>query len=91
MCDFPSTFTFPRDHFTTCCTSFNQLGAVVAQMPSMEQLFTPPVGVSNMNNQPAITQGLQYVRGQVEAGIGAFTNWKAQVVALREPNAGNFT
>lgn len=60
-------------------------------MPSMEQLFTPPVGVSNMNNQPAITKGLQYVRGQVEAGISAFAKWKAQVLALREPNAGNFT
>lgn len=62
----------------------------MAQMPSMEHFFTPPVGVSNMNNQPAITQGLQYVRGQVEAGISAFTKWKAQVQALRQPNAGNF-
>lgn len=63
----------------------------MAQMPSMEQLFTPPVGVSNMNNQPAITRSLQYVRGQVEVGISAFTKWKAQVLALSEPNAGNFT
>lgn len=60
-------------------------------MPSVEQLFTPPVGVSNLNNLPAITQGLQYVRGQVEAGISAFTKWKAQVLALRELNTGNFT
>lgn len=62
----------------------------MAHMPSMEQLFTAPVGVSNMNNQPAITQGLQYVRGQVEAGIGAFTKWKAQVLALRELSTGKF-
>lgn len=59
-------------------------------MPSMEQLFTAPVGVTNMNNQPAITQSLKYVRGQVEAGIGAFTQWKAQVLALRELNTGKF-
>lgn len=63
----------------------------MAEMPSMEQLFTPPVGVCNMNNQPAITQSLQYVRGQVEADISAFTKWKSQVLTLREPNPGNFT
>lgn len=60
-------------------------------MPSMEQFFNPPVGVSNMKNQPAISQGLQYVRGQVEAGISAFTQWKAHVLAPREANAGNVT
>lgn len=63
----------------------------MAQMPSMEQLFTPPVGVSNISQQPAITQGLQYVRGQVEAGISDFTKWKAQVVTLQEQNPGNVT
>ncbi|XP_011610045.2 midasin isoform X2 [Takifugu rubripes] len=74
------------NHFATCCASFDQLGVVVAQMPSMEQLFTPPVGVSNISQQPAITQGLQYVRGQVEAGISDFTKWKTQVVTLQEQN-----
>lgn len=58
-------------------------------MPSMEQLFTPPVGINNITQQPAITQGLQYVRGQVKAGISEFTQWKIQIVTPQEQNPGN--
>lgn len=62
---------------------------MVAQLPSMEQLFTPPgVGPGPPKNQPAITQGLQYVRGQVEAGVGGFNQWRAQVTAQRGPGSG---
>lgn len=75
-----------------CSTSYEQLGVVVAQLPSMEQLFTPPgVGLGHLKNQPAITQGLQYVRGQVEAGVSGFTQWRAQVMAQREQGSGELT
>lgn len=80
---------FPRSHFATCCASFDQLGVVAAQLPSMEQLFSAPGGVSTMRQQPAISQGLQYVRAQVEAGISDFTTWKTQVATLQEGNPGN--
>ncbi|XP_023122208.2 midasin [Amphiprion ocellaris] len=70
------------NHFNTCCSAFDQLGAVVAQMPGMEQLFTPALCVGNADSQPAITQSLQYVRGQVEANITEFTTWKTQLLSL---------
>uniref|UniRef100_A0A3Q3NKD3 Midasin n=1 Tax=Labrus bergylta TaxID=56723 RepID=A0A3Q3NKD3_9LABR len=69
-------------HFMTCCSAFDQLGAVAAQMPGVEQLFSPTVCVGSTDNQPAITQSLQYVRGQVEAGITEFTTWKTQLLSI---------
>ncbi|TKS75776.1 Midasin MIDAS-containing protein [Collichthys lucidus] len=75
------------EHFVTCCSAFDQLGAVVAQMPSVEQLFTPSTCVGSTENQPAITQSLQYVRGQVEANITEFTTWKTQLLFLGHQNS----
>ncbi|TMS12010.1 hypothetical protein E3U43_016968 [Larimichthys crocea] len=75
------------EHFVTCCSAFDQLGAVVAQMPSVEQLFTPSTCVGSTENQPAITQSLQYVRGQVEANITEFTTWKTQLLSLGHQNS----
>ncbi|XP_036943295.1 midasin isoform X1 [Acanthopagrus latus] len=77
------------NHFATCCSSFDQLGSVVAQMPSVEQLFTPATCVSGGANQSAITQSLQYVRGQVEAGITEFTTWKTQLLSLEHQNSAD--
>ncbi|XP_042247008.1 midasin [Thunnus maccoyii] len=70
------------NYFVTCCSAFDQLASVVAQMPSIEQHFTPAVCVSITDSQPAITQSLQYVRGQVEANITEFTTWKTQLLSL---------
>ncbi|GAA6218580.1 midasin [Lates japonicus] len=70
------------DHFVTCCSGFDQLGAVVAQMPSVERLFIPAACTGGADSQPAITQSLQYVRGQVEADITEFTAWKTQLLSL---------
>ncbi|XP_034383471.1 midasin isoform X3 [Cyclopterus lumpus] len=70
------------NHFATCCSAFDQLGAVAAQMPSMEQLFTPALCIGGADNHPAITRSLQYVRGQVEASITEFTTWKTQLLSL---------
>uniref|UniRef100_A0A8C9XGE6 Midasin AAA ATPase 1 n=1 Tax=Sander lucioperca TaxID=283035 RepID=A0A8C9XGE6_SANLU len=71
-----SAVVFHRNHFVTCSSAFEQLGAVVAQMPIMEQLFTPAVCVGRTDSQPAIAQSLHYVRGQVEASISEFSTWK---------------
>uniref|UniRef100_A0A3Q3KQB7 Midasin n=1 Tax=Mastacembelus armatus TaxID=205130 RepID=A0A3Q3KQB7_9TELE len=70
------------DHFVACCSGFDKMGAVAAQMPSVEELFTPTFCVGSADSQPAITQSLQYVRGQVEANIIEFTTWKAQLLSL---------
>ncbi|XP_062266826.1 midasin [Platichthys flesus] len=70
------------DHFVMCCSSFDQLGAVAAQMPSVEQLFTPATCVGSAESQPAITTSLQYVRAQVETNITEFTTWKTQLLSL---------
>ncbi|XP_031717305.1 midasin isoform X1 [Anarrhichthys ocellatus] len=70
------------NHFVTCCSAFDQLAAATAQMPGMEQLFTPTVCVGGADSQPGITQSLQYVRGQVEASITEFTTWKTQLLSL---------
>ncbi|XP_059212052.1 midasin [Centropristis striata] len=77
------------NHFVTCCSAFDQLGAVVAQMPSMEQLFTPALCVGSADSLPAISQSLQYVRGQVEANITEFTTWKTQLLSLGHPHSGH--
>ncbi|CAK6975580.1 Hypothetical predicted protein [Scomber scombrus] len=70
------------NYFVICCSAFDQLAAVAAQMPSIEQLFTPAECVSSSDSQPAITQSLQYVRGQVEENITEFTTWKTQLLSL---------
>lgn len=82
------TFFPIRNHFVTCCSAFDQLAAVAAQMPSMEQLFTPAVCVGGPDSQPAITQSLQYVRGQVEASIAEFTTWKTQLLSIGTQHSG---
>uniref|UniRef100_A0A8C3G6C5 Midasin n=1 Tax=Cyclopterus lumpus TaxID=8103 RepID=A0A8C3G6C5_CYCLU len=76
------------NHFATCCSAFDQLGAVAAQMPSMEQLFTPALCIGGADNHPAITRSLQYVRGQVEASITEFTTWKTQLLSLGHQHSG---
>uniref|UniRef100_A0A665V9V2 Midasin n=1 Tax=Echeneis naucrates TaxID=173247 RepID=A0A665V9V2_ECHNA len=83
-----TTFFFHRNHFGTCCSGFDQLAAVVAQMPSVEQLFIPAMSVGSADSQPAITQSLQYVRGQVEADITEFTTWKTQLLSLGHQHTG---
>ncbi|KAK2856665.1 hypothetical protein Q5P01_005400 [Channa striata] len=70
------------NHFVTCCSAFDKLGAVVAEMPGIEQLFTPTVCVGGANSRPAITQSLQYMRGQVEINITDFTTWRTQLMSL---------
>lgn len=60
-------------------------------MPSVEQLFTPATCVSSADSQPAISQSLQYVRGQVEASITEFTTWKTQLLSLGHQNSGEYT
>uniref|UniRef100_A0A665V858 Midasin n=1 Tax=Echeneis naucrates TaxID=173247 RepID=A0A665V858_ECHNA len=78
------------NHFGTCCSGFDQLAAVVAQMPSVEQLFIPAMSVGSADSQPAITQSLQYVRGQVEADITEFTTWKTQLLSLGHQHTGEY-
>ncbi|KAM4713456.1 midasin isoform 2-T2 [Anableps anableps] len=68
--------------FTTCCSAMDQLGGVAAQMSSIEALFSPVIRVGRADSQPAITQSLQYVRGQVETCVTEFTTWKTQLVSL---------
>ncbi|KAM4522940.1 midasin [Odontesthes bonariensis] len=69
-------------NFTTCSLAFEQLGAVAAQMLSVEQLFTPAMCVGSVDSQPAITESLGYIRGQAEACITDFTTWKTQLLSL---------
>ncbi|XP_030636974.1 midasin [Chanos chanos] len=68
-------------HFTLCCSCLDRLGAVVAQMPAVEQLFTPE-GVAGGRGQLALTRSLQYVRGEVESCLTEFTTWKTQLLNL---------
>ncbi|XP_071334594.1 midasin isoform X2 [Trachinotus anak] len=70
------------NHFVTCCSGFDQLAAVVAQMPSVERLFIPATCVGSADSQPTVSQSLQYVRGQVEANVTEFTAWKTQLLSL---------
>lgn len=72
-----------------CCSSFDQLKDVAAQMPGVEQLFNPAVCSSNTNIQPAITQSLKYVRGQVEGSVTEFTTWKIQMLSLGHQPTGD--
>lgn len=84
-----TTVIFYRDHFLTCCSAFDQLRVVAAEMPSVEQLFTPVVCVGSADSQPAITQSLQYIRGQVEANITEFTTWRTQLMSLEHLHTGD--
>jgi len=81
-------FFFHRSDFATCSLAFEQLGAVAAQMLSVEQLFTPATCVSSVDSQPAITESLEYIRGQVEACITEFTTWKTQLLFLGHQHTG---
>ncbi|KAM9355690.1 midasin [Pholidichthys leucotaenia] len=76
------TFLHLWDHFDTCCSAYNQLGSVGAQMLSVEQLFTPDVCVGGADSWPALTQSLQSVRGQVEDSVTEFTTWKTHLLSL---------
>ncbi|KAM9704373.1 midasin [Menidia menidia] len=73
--------------FSSCSSAFERLGAVAAQMLSVERLFTPSVG--SADGQPAVAQSLQYVRGQVEAAITEFTTWKTQLLSLGLQHSGH--
>lgn len=86
-----NTVIFHRNHFVTCCSAFDRLETVVAQMPSVEKLFTPAVCVGSTDTLPAITQSLQYVRGQVEANVTEFTTWKTQLLSLGHQKSGECT
>ncbi|XP_030578137.1 midasin [Archocentrus centrarchus] len=70
------------NYFIACCSAFDHLGAVEAQMPIVEQVFTPDVCVGTTDSQPAMIQSMQYVRGQVEASVIEFTTWKTQMLSL---------
>ncbi|XP_038145137.1 midasin isoform X1 [Cyprinodon tularosa] len=71
--------------FASCCSAMEQLGTVAAQISSMEHLFSPVIKVGGANSQPAVTQSLQYVRGQVETCVTEFSTWKSQLLSLGEP------
>ncbi|XP_075869163.1 midasin [Nelusetta ayraudi] len=76
-------------HFHSCCSAFDQLGAVAAQMPAVEQLFTLTACVGGADgSRPAVAQSLQYVRGQVEGALTDFTTWKTQLLCLGTQSGG---
>lgn len=79
---------FCRSSFASCCSAAEQLAALAEQMSSVEQLFTAAVSVGGANSQPAITQSLRYVRGQVEAYVTDFTTWKTQLLCLGPQPSG---
>lgn len=85
---FTST-TFHRNHFATCCSALEHLGAVADQMPHIEQLFTPTLWAGSGDSLPAITQSLQYMRGQVESSITEFTTWRRQLLSMGPHTSGN--
>lgn len=81
-----------RAHFHSCCSAFDQLGAVAAQMPAVEQLFTLTACVGGADgSRPAVAQSLQYVRGQVEGALTDFTTWKTQLLCLGTQSGGECT
>ncbi|XP_057208356.1 midasin isoform X2 [Triplophysa rosa] len=71
------------DHFTLCCLSLDRLGAVVGQMPALEQLFIPDA-VPVSHTQPALTHGLQAARTGVETCLTEFTTWKTHLLSIRQ-------
>ncbi|XP_061563343.1 midasin [Cololabis saira] len=72
--------------FSTCSSALERLGAVAAQMPWMEQLFTATVCAGSADSQPTVPQSLRYVRTQVEPCITEFTAWKTQLLSLGPPH-----
>lgn len=70
------------NHFAVCCSAFDHLSALVSQLLSVEQLFSPAQAACRGECQPAITQSLQFIRGQVEATITEFTTWKTHLLSL---------
>ncbi|KAJ8008932.1 hypothetical protein DPEC_G00083550 [Dallia pectoralis] len=75
-------------HFSLCCSGYDLLGAVVAQMPAVEHLFTASVPEGTADCQPGLVRGLRYVRGEVEASLMEFTAWKAQLLSLGHGHTG---
>eukprot|EP00063_Salmo_salar_P024834 XP_013999669.1 PREDICTED: midasin-like [Salmo salar] len=75
-------------HFSVCCSGYDRLGAVAAQMPMVEQLFTPNAPEGTADTQPGLTRGLQYVRGELEASLTEFTTWKTQLLSLGHGHTG---
>ncbi|KAK6297294.1 hypothetical protein J4Q44_G00318770 [Coregonus suidteri] len=75
-------------HFSVCCSGYDRLGSVAAQMPMVEQLFTPTAHEGTVDTQPGLTRGLQYVRGEVEATLMEFTTWKTQLLSLGHAHTG---
>lgn len=81
---------FHRNHFAVCCSAFDHLSALVSQLLSVEQLFSPAQAACRGECQPAITQSLQFIRGQVEATITEFTTWKTHLLSLGPQHTGYF-
>uniref|UniRef100_A0A8C8D189 Midasin n=1 Tax=Oncorhynchus tshawytscha TaxID=74940 RepID=A0A8C8D189_ONCTS len=75
-------------HFSVCCSGYDRLGAVAAQMPVVEQLFTPNAPEGTADTQPGLTRGLQYVRGELESSLTEFTTWKTQLLSLGHGHTG---
>ncbi|KAL2081973.1 hypothetical protein ACEWY4_021791 [Coilia grayii] len=73
-------------HFTQCCSVLDRLGAVVAQMPKVEQLFTAEEALGH-HTPPALIRGLQCVREEVESSMTEFTTWKTQLLSLGHSEA----
>lgn len=84
-------FCVCRSSFGTISSAADQLASLADQMSSVEQVFTAAGRVGTANIQPAITQSLQYVRGQVEACVTEFTTWKSQLLCLEPQPAGECT
>ncbi|XP_012709437.2 midasin isoform X1 [Fundulus heteroclitus] len=74
--------------FTTCCSAMEQLAGVAAHVSSIERLFSPVISVGRANSEPAVTQSLQYVRGQVETCLTEFASWKSQLPPLGQQPTG---
>ncbi|KAJ8409756.1 hypothetical protein AAFF_G00218150 [Aldrovandia affinis] len=72
-------------HFRVCSSALDRLGAVATLMPAVEQLFTPPTpeGAAGAHAlaQPALTRGLRFVRGEVEASLAEFTTWRTELLS----------
>lgn len=66
-----------------------QLGGVAALMSSVEGLFSPVIKVARADSQPAISQSLQYVRGEVEKCLSEFTTWKTHLLSLGQQPTGH--
>ncbi|XP_028858240.1 midasin [Denticeps clupeoides] len=84
----PETTLLTWGHFQLCCTALDGLGSVMAQMPSVEQAFTPEGHVSR-HTHPALTRGLQNVRKEVEDTLTEFATWKTQLLSLGPTRTGS--